>query len=90
MKSVFDAFSSKVIESLRDIYAIGKEQDVFKDIPLEVVPMQKEYFDTVVDYTINEVKEGRTPNPDVMCNNNIKFGIFLDKIDNRYDYHTYT
>ncbi len=55
------------------------------DVPLEVVPMQKEYFDTVVNYTINEVKEGRTPNPDVMCNNNIKFGIFLDKIDDSFE-----
>jgi tRNA-specific 2-thiouridylase len=55
------------------------------DVPLEVVPMQKEYFDKVVGYTINEVKNGRTPNPDVMCNNNIKFGLFFDKIDDSYE-----
>lgn len=51
------------------------------DVPLEVLPMQKEYFDTVVEYTINEVKAGRTPNPDMMCNSMVKFGLFLDKIE---------
>lgn len=51
------------------------------NIPLKIVPLQKEYFKTVVKYTISEVKAGRTPNPDVMCNNNIKFGLFFDKID---------
>jgi len=50
------------------------------NVPLEVVPMQKEYFETVVDYTINEVKSGRTPNPDIMCNSMVKFGLFLNKI----------
>ncbi|MCK9185868.1 tRNA 2-thiouridine(34) synthase MnmA [Candidatus Gracilibacteria bacterium] len=54
-------------------------------IPLKIVPMQKEYFDTVVKYTIEEVKKGRTPNPDIMCNNNIKFGLFLNKIDKSFD-----
>lgn len=55
------------------------------DVPLEVIPMQKEYFDTVVDYTLKEVKAGRTPNPDVMCNNNIKFGLFFSKIDDSFE-----
>lgn len=50
------------------------------DVPLEIIPMQKEYFDSVVKYTIKEVKAGRTPNPDVMCNSNIKFGLFLEKL----------
>jgi len=55
------------------------------NVPLEVIPMQKEYFDNVVKYTINEVKEGRTPNPDIMCNNMIKFGLFFDKISKNFD-----
>ena len=50
-------------------------------IPLKIIPLQKEYFDTVVKYTLEEVKAGRTPNPDIMCNNNIKFGLFLSEID---------
>ncbi len=52
-----------------------------ENIPLHIINMQKEYFDTVVDYTLSEVKAGRTPNPDVMCNNRIKFGLFLNKIE---------
>lgn len=55
------------------------------DIPLKIVPLQKEYFDTVVAYTLKEVKEGRTPNPDIMCNNQIKFDLFLSKIQEKFD-----
>lgn len=52
-----------------------------EQIPLEIVPLQREYFENVVSYTIEEIKEGRTPNPDMMCNNHIKFGFFLQKVD---------
>lgn len=52
-------------------------------VPLEVVPFQKEYWERVVDYTVNEVKEGRTPNPDMLCNARIKFGAFLDFIEGK-------
>ncbi|MBP7670841.1 tRNA 2-thiouridine(34) synthase MnmA [Candidatus Gracilibacteria bacterium] len=55
------------------------------DLPLEIVPMQRQYFDTVVDYTIKEVRAGRTPNPDIMCNSMIKFGLFMDQIDESFD-----
>jgi tRNA-specific 2-thiouridylase len=54
-------------------------------IPLEVVSLQREYWDRVVSYTIAEVKAGRTPNPDMMCNQRVKFGAFFDKIDASYD-----
>ncbi|OIQ03092.1 MAG: tRNA 2-thiouridine(34) synthase MnmA [Candidatus Moranbacteria bacterium CG2_30_41_165] len=47
-------------------------------IPLEVVPFQKEYWERVVAYTIDEVKNGRTPNPDMLCNARIKFGAFYE------------
>ncbi len=53
-------------------------------VPLEILSMQKEYFEKVVSYTIAEVKKGRTPNPDVMCNNHVKFGLFFEKIQNDY------
>jgi len=46
--------------------------------------LQKEYKDEVVAYTIAEVKAGRTPNPDILCNQRIKFGLFLDKIDQSF------
>lgn len=48
------------------------------NVPLEIVPFQKEYWERVVAYTIDEVKEGRTPNPDMLCNARIKFGAFYD------------
>lgn len=54
-------------------------------VPLEVVPFQKEYWERVVAYTINEVKEGRTPNPDMLCNARIKFGAFYDRFGNEFD-----
>jgi tRNA-specific 2-thiouridylase len=55
------------------------------DVPLEVLPLQNEYWDTVVKYTIEEVKEGRTPNPDIFCNSLIKFGEFYDKIEESFE-----
>jgi tRNA-specific 2-thiouridylase len=51
------------------------------NVPLEVVSLQKEYFAEVVSYTIAQVKAGFTPNPDVLCNSRIKFGLFLKYID---------
>ncbi|CAM9689666.1 unnamed protein product, partial [Choristocarpus tenellus] len=53
-------------------------------VPLEVVPLQKEYWDHVVAYTVKEAREGRTPNPDVMCNSRIKFGMFYNLIGKHF------
>lgn len=44
--------------------------------PLEIVDLHHEYWDNVVAYTIDKVRQGFTPNPDVMCNKLIKFGCF--------------
>ena len=54
-------------------------------VPLEIVPLQKEYYETVVSYTLKEIKAGRTPNPDVFCNAFIKFGLFYDYIDQSFE-----
>ena len=51
------------------------------DVPLKVLPLQTQYWDTVVTYTIAEMKAGRTPNPDIFCNSWIKFGEFYKQID---------
>jgi len=51
----------------------------------EEVNLHKEYWDNVVRYTIESVKKGLTPNPDVMCNRLIKFGAFDDKRGHDYD-----
>ncbi|WP_046227119.1 tRNA 2-thiouridine(34) synthase MnmA [Paenibacillus dauci] len=48
-------------------------------IPYYTVNFEKEYFDKVFSYFLDEYKRGRTPNPDVMCNREIKFGEFLNK-----------
>lgn len=46
-------------------------------IPFKALDYQKEYRDTVLAYFFSEYKAGRTPNPDVLCNKEIKFGLFL-------------
>lgn len=52
---------------------------------LEVVDCHREYWDKVVGYTMEKVKNGFTPNPDVMCNRLIKFGAFHEKMGKNYD-----
>ena len=46
------------------------------DIPFEVVDLSDSYSKRVVDYMFNEYRCGRTPNPDVLCNREIKFDVF--------------
>ncbi|XKT75038.1 MAG: tRNA 2-thiouridine(34) synthase MnmA [Patescibacteria group bacterium UBA2103] len=46
-------------------------------IPFTTLDLTKEYKESVIDYLISEYKAGRTPNPDVLCNRDIKFGAFL-------------
>ena len=48
------------------------------DIPLHRVDFVAEYWERVFMYFLNEYKEGRTPNPDIMCNKEVKFKAFLD------------
>lgn len=48
-------------------------------IPIYTLNFEKQYRQKVVDYFISEYQKGRTPNPDVMCNKEIKFGLFLEK-----------
>lgn len=48
-------------------------------IPLLTWDFEKEYKEGVADYMIREYKAGRTPNPDVMCNREVKFGAFFRK-----------
>lgn len=47
------------------------------DIPLHVVDLSEEYRRRVVEYMFSEYEQGRTPNPDVLCNREIKFDVFL-------------
>jgi tRNA-uridine 2-sulfurtransferase len=47
------------------------------DIPFVTLDLEKEYKEGVIDYMIAEYSRGRTPNPDVMCNREVKFGAFF-------------
>jgi tRNA-uridine 2-sulfurtransferase len=60
-----------------DDLADAKRVAVQLEIPFKVFDFQKEYKQYVVDYMIDEYKAGRTPNPDIMCNQEIKFNLFL-------------
>ena len=53
---------------------------------LEVVGCHNEYWEQVTKYTMDKVRAGLTPNPDVMCNRLIKFGAFDEKRGHEYDF----
>ena len=61
-------------EDYKDVIAVAEQLE----IPYYSVNFAKEYWDKVFTYFLNEYKRGRTPNPDVMCNKEIKFRAFLD------------
>ena len=46
-------------------------------IPIQTIDLSKEYKERIVDYMFREYESGRTPNPDVLCNREIKFDVFL-------------
>lgn len=57
------------------------------DIPFLSYNFEKEYRNAVIAHFFDELKKGRTPNPDVLCNKEIKFGLFLDRaLDEGADY----
>jgi len=71
----------------KDEYGICTSEEDYADvrrvcdqigIPYYTVNFEKEYWDRVFIYFLDEYKKGRTPNPDVMCNKEIKFKAFLD------------
>jgi tRNA-specific 2-thiouridylase len=59
-------------------YQDAKRVAVQLGIPFKVYDFQEDYRQKVVDYMTDEYKRGRTPNPDIMCNQEIKFKLFLD------------
>ncbi|USN96871.1 MAG: tRNA 2-thiouridine(34) synthase MnmA [Candidatus Nomurabacteria bacterium] len=61
-----------------DDLADAKRVAVHLGIDFEVFDFENEYKHKVVDYMIEEYKIGRTPNPDIMCNQEVKFRLFLD------------
>lgn len=61
-------------EDFEDAVAIANQIG----IPYYSINFEKEYYDRVFTYFLDEYKKGRTPNPDIMCNKEIKFKAFLD------------
>lgn len=61
-------------EDFKDVEAVAQQIG----IPYYTVNFEKEYWDRVFTYFLDEYKKDRTPNPDVMCNKEIKFKAFLD------------
>ena len=62
-----------------DDFADVRRVSALLDIPYYTVNFAKEYMDRVFSYFLAEYKAGRTPNPDVLCNREIKFGPFLQE-----------
>lgn len=62
------------LEDFEDVVEVSEKLD----LPYELVNFEKEYWDRVFTYFLDEYKRGRTPNPDVMCNKEIKFKAFLE------------
>lgn len=77
MKNWDDTDDSGVCTATEDYEDVKKVADKI-GIPYYAVNFEKEYWDRVFQYFLNEYKKGRTPNPDVMCNKEIKFKSFLD------------
>ena len=50
-------------------------------VPLEIVPLQREYHQRVVAEAVEELRAGHTPSPDILCNRRVKFGVFHDHLE---------
>jgi len=89
-----DCFYIHIGPDKDDTYSCTSDEDVEMckavtnryNVNFEIIDLHKEYWDNVVKYTMDKVSHGYTPNPDVMCNTLIKFGVFYDKIGYKYDY----
>lgn len=77
MKNWDDTDENGVCTATEDYKDVAKVADQI-GIPYYSVNFEKEYWDRVFEYFLEEYRAGRTPNPDVMCNKEIKFKAFLD------------
>jgi tRNA-uridine 2-sulfurtransferase len=70
-------------EDRKDALAVALELN----IPFQVLDFKEAYREKVVEYFFDEYQKGRTPNPDVMCNKEVKFGLFYDwAMENKFDF----
>ena len=77
MKNWDDTDENGVCTATEDYKDVAKVASQI-GIPYYSVNFEKEYWDRVFTYFINEYKKGRTPNPDVICNKEIKFKAFIE------------
>ncbi len=77
MKNWEDDDDSEYCSSRQDLIDAVSVADSI-GIPIEAVNFAKEYKDRVFSYFLHEYEAGRTPNPDILCNSEIKFKAFLD------------
>ncbi|MFC0423154.1 tRNA 2-thiouridine(34) synthase MnmA [Lactiplantibacillus plajomi] len=77
MKNWDDTDENGVCTATEDYKDVAKVADKI-GIPYYSINFEKEYWDRVFTYFLDEYKKGRTPNPDVICNKEIKFKAFLD------------
>lgn len=77
MKNWDDTDENGVCTATKDYEDVAKVAEKI-GIPYYSVNFEKEYWDRVFEYFLAEYRNGRTPNPDVMCNKEIKFKAFLD------------
>lgn len=77
MKNWDDKNDSGVCTATQDYEDVAKVAEEI-GIPYYSVNFEKEYWDGVFEYFLDEYRHGRTPNPDVMCNKEVKFKAFLD------------
>ncbi len=55
------------------------------NLPFDVVSLHEEYWENVMEYALRTVRQGLTPNPDIMCNKMIKFGYFEQRWGHKFD-----
>ncbi len=71
----------------REDLASARSVAAYLDIPFEIYDFEQQYYDSVTSYMLDAYKKGITPNPDVMCNQKIKFETFYNKCrDNGAEY----
>ena len=70
------------IDDSRDAMMVAEQLG----IPFQVIDLRDVYKERIVDYMFQEYEQGRTPNPDVLCNREIKFDIFLQSCSNNSSY----
>lgn len=68
-------------EDLHFVQAVCEQAGV----PLQVLSFQKEYHEQVVKETLKQIEAGCTPNPDILCNQRVKFGAFYQAVGDQFD-----